>query len=61
MIELKVIFKSEDKKKHTQSFVVYDPILLDNDSKDLDLYIAEARQSISWVPEDCEWAIKGVK
>lgn len=52
LIELKVIFKGEDKKMHKQSFPIYEKCALSQDDETIQKYIAEARQSISWIPEE---------
>ena len=58
MIELTVKFKGEDKKRHSQAFVVYEKPLLDQNDEIIQAFIKEARQSISWVPEETEITIK---
>lgn len=54
MIELTVKFKGEDKKRHSQAFVVYESPTLDQSDPVIRQYVDEARQSISWVPEETE-------
>lgn len=54
MIELTVKFKGEDKKRHSQAFPVYEKPILDQNDPIIRQYIAEARQSISWIPEETE-------
>ena len=56
MFEISIKFLGEDRKRHSQTFVVYETIVLNKEQNDpiLREYISEARKSISWVPEEIQ-------
>lgn len=58
MNELTVIFKASGKRKHEQSFPMYERYEADADDEKVALCIETARKSISWKPERTSLNIK---